>query len=168
MWLLSPFTARDVRLKGLAVGPFLQPMPFCCVGLPQRGHASRKGAVAARWPNRRAGNRRNDACLRSHLMPPAYHPACSSCGVRGSSRLCLADERARRVWEAWRAWQELLKRGLEDQGTREVAEVEALQGPHGGAEAIKATPLSASATHPQRFSAIAVRLTEPLHRITPF
>jgi len=33
--------------------------------------------------------------------------------------------------------QELLKRGLEDQGTREVAEVEALQGPHGGAEAIK-------------------------------
>lgn len=33
--------------------------------------------------------------------------------------------------------QELLTRSLEEQGAREVKEVEALQGPHGGAEAIK-------------------------------
>ena len=43
--------------------------------------------------------------------------------------------------KAWWPSQELLTRSLEEQGAREVKEVEALQGPHGGAEAIKATPL---------------------------
>jgi hypothetical protein len=49
--------------------------------------------------------------------------------------------RVRTGLKAWWPSQELLTRSLEEQGAREVKEVEALQGPHGGAEAIKATPL---------------------------